>query len=199
MTDVLIVGAGSAGSVLAEQLSADPGCRVTVIEAVPVSDDPTVRSLIDDATILPITPGSPVVSRYRTALTNDPAQVIELVRGSCLGGSGAVNGGYFCRALPADFDDPAIPGWSWAEAEEHYRAIETDLDFPEFGGTGPIPVGRTREFSTSTAVLITAAQQAGYHWLPDLPSSTPARNWEQALNSSGPTTLLLAVQNSVGS
>ena len=168
VTDVLIVGAGSAGSVLAEQLSTDPGCRVTVIEAGPGSDDPTVRSLIDDATVLPITPGSPVVSRYRTALTNDPAQIIELVRGSCLGGSGAVNGGYFCRALPADFDDPAVPGWMWADVDEHYRAIETDLDFPGFGGTGPIPVGRTHEFSTSTVVLITAAQQAGYRWLPDL-------------------------------
>ena len=168
MTDVLIVGAGSAGSVLAEQLSADPDCRVTVIEAGPGLDDPTVRSVLSDATALPIAAGSPVVRRYRTALTRDPAADTDIVRGVCLGGSGAVNGGYFCRALPADFDDPAIPGWSWSEVEEHYRAIETDLDFPDFGGTGPIPVSRIHEFSSSTSVFIAAAQQGGYRWLADL-------------------------------
>ena len=168
MTDVLIIGAGSAGSVLAEQLSADPDCRVTVIEAGPGLDDPTVRSVLGDATVLPIAAGSPVVRRYRTALTRDPAADTDIVRGVCLGGSGAVNGGYFCRALPADFDDPAIPGWSWSEVEEHYRAIETDLDFPDFGGTGPIPVSRIREFSSSTSVFIAAAQQGGYRWLADL-------------------------------
>ena len=168
MTDVLIIGAGSAGSVLAEQLSADPDCRVTVIEAGPGLDDPTVRSVLGDATVLPIAAGSPVVRRYRTALTRDPAADTDIVRGVCLGGSGAVNGGYFCRALPADFDDPAIPGWSWSEVEEHYRAIETDLDFPDFGGAGPIPVSRIREFSSSTSVFIEAAQQGGYRWLADL-------------------------------
>jgi predicted dehydrogenase (TIGR03970 family) len=168
MTDVLIIGAGSAGSVLAEQLSADPDCQVTVIEAGPGLDDPTIRSVLSDATVLPIAAGSPVVRRYRTALTRDPAADTDIVRGVCLGGSGAVNGGYFCRALPVDFDDPAMPGWSWSEVEERYRAIETDLDFPDFGGTGPIPVSRIREFSSSTAVFIAAAQQGGYRWLPDL-------------------------------
>jgi len=167
VTDVLIVGAGSAGSVLAAQLSSDPTCRVTVIEAGPGFDDPAIRSLIGDATVLPIGPGSPVVRSYRTELTDDPVQDTEIVRGTCLGGSGAVNGGYFCRALPTDFDDP-IPGWSWSDVESHYRAIETDLDFPDFGGTGPIPVSRVREFSFSTAAFITAVQQAGYWWLPDL-------------------------------
>ena len=170
MTDVLIVGAGSAGSVLAERLSTDPDCRVTLIEAGPGLGDPAIRSLIGDATVLPIAPDSPVVRRYRTELTDDPARAAELVRGACLGGSGAVNGGYFCRALPIDFDDP-VPGWSWAHAEECYRAIETDLDFPDFGGTGPIPISRIREFSTSTAIFIAAAQQAGYQWLPDLNAS----------------------------
>ena len=165
VTDIVIVGAGSAGSVLAERLSADPDCRVTVIEAGP--GGPAIRSLTGDASVLPIAPDSPVVRRYRTELTDDPARDAELVRGACLGGSGAVNGGYFCRALPADFDD-LVPGWTWAHVEEHYRAIETDLDFPDFGGTGPIPVSRVRDFSPSTATFIAAAQQAGYSWLPDL-------------------------------
>ena len=168
VTDVLIVGAGSAGSVLAEQLSADPGCRVTVIEAGPGGTDPVVASLIGDATALPIAADSPVITRYRTALTDNPHREADIVRGACLGGSGAINGGYFCRALPADFDDPAIPGWSWAEIEEHYRAIETDLDYPDLSGGGPITVARVGAMRGPTAAFATAAGAAEFRWLPNL-------------------------------
>lgn len=168
MTDVLIVGAGSAGSVLAEQLSADPECRVTVIESGPGGTDPIVGSLIGDATVLPIAAGSPIVIRYRTALTDDPHREADIVRGACLGGSGAVNGGYFCRALPADFDDPAVPGWTWADVEAHYRAIETDLDYPELSGGGPITIGRVGAMRGPTAAFATAAGASEFRWLPNL-------------------------------
>ena len=168
MSDVLIVGAGSAGSVLAEQLTTDPDCRVTVIEAGPALTDPAVRALTDDATALPIEAGSPVAVRYRTTLTEDPVRDADVVRGACLGGSGAVNGGYFCRALPADFDGPAIPGWSWAQVDEHYRAIETDLDFPDPRGGGPIVISRVAAMRGPTAAFVTAAGAAGLPWLPNL-------------------------------
>ena len=59
--DVLIVGPGSAGSVLAEQLSADPTCQAMVVEAGPGLDEATVRELIGNALVLPIGPGSPQV------------------------------------------------------------------------------------------------------------------------------------------
>ena len=168
MSDVLIVGAGSAGSVLAEQLTTDPDCRVTVIEAGPALTDPAVHALTDDATALPIEAGSPVAVRYRTTLTEDPVRDADVVRGACLGGSGAVNGGYFCRALPADFDGPAIPGWSWAQVGEHYRAIETDLDFPDPRGGGPIVISRVAAMRGPTAAFVTAAGAAGLPWLPNL-------------------------------
>ena len=51
------------------------------------------------------------------------------MRGAVVGGSGAVNGGYFCRGLPTDFDGWGLPGWAWADVLPHFRAIETDLDF----------------------------------------------------------------------
>jgi len=165
--DVLIVGAGSAGSVLAERLSADPARRVTVIEAGPARSVPAVRALTDDATILPIGPRSPVVQRFGTQLTEDDAHPAQIVRGACLGGSGAVNGGYFCRAQPADFDD-APPGWSWADVEPHYRAVATDLDFPDPRGGGPILVRRADAMRGGTAAFVTAAGAAGFGWLPDL-------------------------------
>jgi len=167
-TDVLIVGAGSAGSVLAERLSADPDRRVTVLEAGPGRDDPVIRALTDNATVLPIGPHSPVARRYRSTLTDDPPRSAEIVRGACLGGSGAVNGGYFCRALPDDFDAVAVPGWSWADVEPHYRAIETDLDFPDPRGGGPIAIRRAGPLRGSTAAFAEAAGAAGFRWLPDL-------------------------------
>lgn len=149
MNDVLIVGAGSAGSVLAERLSSDPACAVTVLEGGPGLDDPGVRALTGDAAVLPIGERSPVVRHYRTQLTEHPARTADLVRGACVGGSGAVNGGYFWRADPVDFG--AVPGWSWDEVVGHFDAVEAR-----------IRVQRVTEFSTTTAGFATAAGAAGY-------------------------------------
>lgn len=146
---VLIVGSGSAGSVLAERLSVDPTRRVTVVESGPGLDVPGVRELIDDATSLPIGPHSPVARRYRTLLTAHPSRETEIVRGVCLGGSGAVNGCYFWRALPQDFGN--LPGWSWSEVEAHYRAVESR-----------IPVQPVSELSSGTQRFVTAADKAGH-------------------------------------
>ena len=165
--DVLIVGAGSAGSILAERLSTDPDRRVTVLEAGPTRSEPAIRALTDDATLLPIGPESPVVQRFRTQLTGDEAHPVQIVRGACVGGSGAVNGGYFCRALPADFDD-APRGWAWADVEPHYRAVATDLDFPDPRGGGPIPVRRVTAMCSGTTAFATAAAAAGFDWIADL-------------------------------
>ena len=73
------------------------------------------------------------------------------MRGATVGGSGAVNGGYFCRGLPGDFDRPRVPGWAWSDVLDHFRAIETDLDFagPAHGDNGPILVRRTHEMTGS--------------------------------------------------
>lgn len=146
MTDVLIVGAGSAGSVLAERLSSDPNREVTVVEAGP--GPPAIRALTGDALTLPIDPDSPVIHRYRTLLTVAPPRSADIVRGECLGGSGAVNGCYFWRALPRDFD--AVPGWSWPHLEQHYQAVETRVS------AHPV------EFSESTARFVAAAEDAGH-------------------------------------
>ena len=69
------------------------------------------------------------MTRFETVLTRRPRREMQIVRGATMGGSGAVNGGYFCHGLPRDFDDWGLAGWTWADVLEHYRAIETDLDF----------------------------------------------------------------------
>ncbi|AXN42935.1 alcohol dehydrogenase [Mycobacterium marinum] len=169
-SDVLIVGAGSAGSVLAARLSADPSCAVTLVEAGPGLADPRLLAQTANGLQLPISADSPLVQRYQSQLTDDPVRRIPILRGATLGGSGAVNGGYFCRGLARDFDGAAIPGWSWSQVLPHFRAIETDLDFdtPVHGRTGPIPVRRTRDQTGVTQRFVTAAQRAGFGWIADL-------------------------------
>jgi len=173
--DVLIVGAGSAGSVLAERLSADPSCRVTLVESGPAPTDPRVHTQISDGLRLPIGPASSVVRRYPTTLTVDPERHGQIMRGAVVGGSGAVNGGYFCRGLPSDFAAWNLPGWSWADVLPHFKALETDLDFRTdvHGTDGPITVQRVREFDGCTALFVAAATRAGHPWIADLNGSTP--------------------------
>lgn len=168
--DVLIVGAGSAGSVLAERLSADPRCLVTVVDAGPAPTDPRVAAQISDGLRLPIGDASAVVRHYSTTLTESPRRQARIMRGAVVGGSGAVNGGYFCRGLPADFDGWRLPGWAWSDVLPHFRAIETDLDFagPLHGDRGPIRVRRVREFDGCTASFVEAARSAGHRWVDDL-------------------------------
>ncbi|MBU9763660.1 mycofactocin system GMC family oxidoreductase MftG [Mycobacterium sp. TNTM28] len=172
-TDVLIVGAGSAGSVLAERLSADPGCQVTVVEAGPAPSDPRVAAQITDGLRLPIGAASSVVRHYPSTLTEQPRRHTEIVRGSVVGGSGAVNGGYFCRGLPTDFDGWAVAGWGWDDVLPHFRAIESDLDFDTalHGSDGPIKVRRVREFDGCTASFVDAARDSGFTWIDDLNGS----------------------------
>lgn len=167
---MLIIGAGSAGSVVAERLSADPHCAVTVLEAGLGLSDPQLLAQTANGLQLPIGAASPLVLRYRTQLTEHPAREMAIMRGATLGGSGAVNGGYFCRGLARDFEGYGMPGWAWSDVIGHFRAIETDLDFagPAHGDSGPIAVRRTSEIVGSTAAFVSAAQAAGFTWIADL-------------------------------
>lgn len=172
---MLVVGAGSAGSVLAARLSSDPACRVTVVETGPAPSDPRVRAQITDGLRLPIGTASSVVRHYWTTLTDDPPRRTQITRGAVVGGSGAVNGGYFCRGLPDDFDSWGLPGWRWDDVLPHFRAMETDLDFggPLHGTDGPILVRRVADFDGCTAEFVNAVTGAGYRWIDDLNGSTP--------------------------
>ena len=92
-----------------------------------------------------------------------------------IGGSGAVNGGYFCRGLPSDFDSWNLPGWSWDDVLPHFLAIETDLDFegPLHGTDGPMLIRRIAELELGAASFVTAARDLGYGWIDDFNGSTP--------------------------
>lgn len=133
-----------------------------------------MRTQISNGLRLPIGDASSVVRRYPTKLTEEPERRAQLMRGAVVGGSGAVNGGYFCRGLPSDFDGWGLPGWGWDDVLPHFRAIETDLDFdnPMHGSGGPILVRRVAEFDGCTAAFVQAVTDAGYSWISDLNGST---------------------------
>lgn len=191
--DVLIVGAGSAGAVVAERLSADPACQVVVVEAGPALTEPGVSALTGDVSMLPIGGASPLVQRYETLLTEHPPRAAQIVRGAVAGGSGAVNGGYFCRGLRRDFERWHLSGWSWPEVLAHFRAIETDADFADssHGRAGPIPVCRVRDFAPGTAEFVERARAAGHPWIADM-------NAESAVPGVGPVPLNAAQRARVG-
>lgn len=161
---------------MAERLSCDPACTVTVLEAGVGLADPALAAQAANAMQLPIGAGSRLVWRYESQLTGRPGEVASLVRGATIGGSGAVNGGYFCRGLPGDFD-AWPPGWSWPEVLDSFRAIETDLDFAgaQHGDTGPIPIRRSHEMCIGSEGFIGAAERAGLGWIADLNDATMTR------------------------
>ncbi|MGW0636132.1 GMC family oxidoreductase N-terminal domain-containing protein [Nocardia salmonicida] len=180
MTSTLIIGAGSAGCVLAARLSADPARSVRVIEAGPAF--PTMaESPVEllDPSHLPVGPESRLVWRYAG----------NLVRGKLIGGSGAINGSYFIRPPAADFaawSAVAGPRWSFDSVLPVFCDLEDDKDFgraPGHGVGGPIPISRTRDSTAFSAEFAQRCAAAGFTEIPDL--NTPT-GFEQP--RSGPTT-----------
>ncbi|MBS4101108.1 GMC family oxidoreductase N-terminal domain-containing protein [Tsukamurella paurometabola] len=159
--DVVVIGAGSAGATVAAALAVGSDRRVLLLER-----GRTDRRAPRRADRMPVGPTSEWALRY-PVVGGDP-----LVRGCGVGGSGAVNGGYFVRARPADLDAFADPRWSFDRVLPWFRAIEHDVDFagPAHGRAGPIPVRRVRvdDLAEPAAALLGGAPALGLAAVPDL-------------------------------
>jgi choline dehydrogenase len=164
---VIVIGGGSAGSVFAARLTENPDLRVTVLESGRGFDETWPDELLDAST-LPIGPGSEWTDVIDVDLTPDKPATIA--RGRVLGGSGAVNGGYFVRARPEDFAAWPQSLWSWPQVLGAYRRSETDADFggADHGSEGPMPVSRSTSPSPITKAFETACARHGFAQLPDL-------------------------------
>ena len=161
--DIVIVGGGAAGCVLAARLSEDGSRDVALLEA-----GPDLRGAMPDD----------IRSGWRPARSFDWGYVAEpdefgkareLPRGRLLGGCSSTNAAFALRGSPADYDSWAAsgnPGWSFDDLLPYFIRLEDDLDFGDrawHGNGGPIPIHRYRpdELTEVSAAGLTALQALG--------------------------------------
>jgi len=151
-SDYVVVGTGSAGSVLANRLSADPRARVVVLEAGPEDKDKFVR--------IPAAFSKLFRSRFDWDYLTEPQKELDgrqiyWPRGKVLGGSSSMNAMMWVRGFPADYDEwgrLAGEQWSYPAVAKYFAAIES----------GPLTIAPQRSPRRSTAAWLAAVQQSGY-------------------------------------
>jgi len=146
--DYVIIGGGSAGCVLANRLSADPGLRVALVEAGADTPPGAVPAEIRDSYPMPVFCGERFIWPQLKARATAAAPLKVYEQGRVMGGGSSINVQAANRGLPRDYDDWAASGaagWSWSEVLPWFRRLERDLDFgtsPLHGDTGPVAIRR---------------------------------------------------------
>jgi choline dehydrogenase-like flavoprotein len=164
VVDVVVVGAGAAGCVVAARLSAEPGCRVLLLEAGRTTGlEPQAR-----------TPGAAMqLWRGDTSWGDSTApqsslngRRIVLPQGRGLGGSSSMNGMAWFRGHPYDYDgwhDAGATGWAWKDVQPVFRRVQSnDSAAVERGeSAGPMRVSPIRDVSALALSFVAAGAEIG--------------------------------------
>ena len=172
--DFVIVGAGSAGCVIANRLSAKPIHNVALLEAGGPDKSPWIH--------IPVgyfkTMGNPATDWcYRTDPTPGlNGRSINWPRGKVLGGSSSINGLLFVRGQAQDYDhwrELGNPGWGWDDVLPLFRRLENweGCPSPERATGGPLNVSENKVNRDIVDAWLKAAVAAGYPWTDDYNAS----------------------------
>jgi choline dehydrogenase len=173
--DYVIVGAGSAGCVLASRLSASGRNRVLLLEAGGTDLNPLVAAPVGETQLLG--------TRYDWAFQGEPEAALggarlTLSRGKCLGGSSSINGQLYFRGHPGDYDaweELGNPGWAYRDVLPLFREMETWEGGADFwrGRAGPVHTARGRYDNPLFDAFVRAGQQKGYGLCEDFNGADP--------------------------
>ena len=172
--DIVIVGAGSAGSCLANRLSADAATSVLLLEAG------RPDNILDPYVHMPAALTFPIGNKhYDWLYATEPEphmnnRRITHGRGKILGGSSSINGMIFQRGNPLDFErwaaDPGMQDWGYAQCLPYFRKMETCLAGADEwrGGDGPLVLERGPVANPLFGAFFEAVQQAGFSLTSDV-------------------------------
>lgn len=174
--DYVVVGAGSAGCVLADRLSAS-GASVVLLEAGPKDTSPWIHIPVGVLKLL----RHPVVNWNYVTEPEDgtDGRQMEWPRGKVLGGSSSINGMLWVRGNRADYDRWAqmgCTGWSYGDVLPYLKSIESygPGDPAVRGKDGPLQVDDYRTVLDATHRFVQAAKETGFPVTPDLSGDPPA-------------------------
>jgi choline dehydrogenase-like flavoprotein len=172
--DYVIVGAGTAGCVLAARLSEDPDVRVVLLEAGGPDDAAEIR--------IPAAFPAAFKSSLDWDLLGEPepglgGRRLYMPRGRCIGGSGSINAMIYLRGNRADFDEWAAAGcdgWSYDEVLPYFKLAEDNErgEDDHHGAGGPLAVSDGRSLHPLVDAMLAAAVEAGHPLLDDLNTGT---------------------------
>jgi choline dehydrogenase len=158
--DYVIVGAGSAGCVLANRLSEDPDVRVLLLEAGPPDTKQNIHVPIGYLKLARTDIDWDYYSAPEEGCDN---RRIPLPRGKVLGGSSSLNAMVYIRGNRRDYDDWSVAGWAWADLLPYFlKAEDNERGASELHGVGgPLPVSDGRSNNKISHAFVDAGVQAG--------------------------------------